>query len=230
MYRNNRDSVPSQQRRIKPTRRSVSGAYAFRGHSEVEFESTLERDFIMQADFNLNVLDVIPQPASIPFRGGNGQEYTYTPDFLVYYRLGNHTYHNYPKPRLVEVKPEAEWRLHWRTWLPKWKAAYRYAQIQGWEFHIHDESRIRNQALDNIRWLNRYKNMQFPVQDTHMLTEAVRDAGSITFEHLLSRHFLGMYRAVGQTHIWHLIATRKFDCDITKPLNQNTELWMAEYE
>lgn len=74
MYRNSRDSVPEQQRRIKPTRRSVSGSYAFRGNSEVQFESTLERDFIMLADFNINVLDIIPQPASISFRGINGQE------------------------------------------------------------------------------------------------------------------------------------------------------------
>lgn len=230
MYRNSRDCVPEQQRRIKPTRRSVSGSYAFRGHSEVQFESTLERDFIMLADFNLSVLDIIPQPASIPFRGVNGQEYTYTPDFLVYYRLGERSYHNYPKPCLVEVKPEDDWRTNWRKWLPKWKAAYRYAQVHGWEFHIHDESRIRNQALSNIRWLSRYKNIQFPPEETQLLIATVNETGSMTFDHLLSRHFLGLYKAAGQAHIWHLIATRKLDCDITRPLTQNTELWMAKYE
>lgn len=230
MYRNSSDSMRKQQRKIAPTRRSVSGAYAFRGHTAVEFESTLERDFIMQAEFSLNVLDIIPQPARIPFYGINRQEYTYTPDFLVYYRLGSRSYHNYPKPRLVEVKPEAEWRTNWRKWLPKWKAAYRFAQQNGWEFHIHDESRIRNQALNNIRWLSRYKNMQFPAEETLMLIDAVRETGSVAFSHLLSRFFLGMYQATGQAHIWHLIATRKLDCDITKPLTQNTELWIAEYE
>lgn len=46
MHTNSCDEVqPRQMRKIKPTRRSVSGVYAFRGSSRVEYESTLERDF-----------------------------------------------------------------------------------------------------------------------------------------------------------------------------------------
>jgi len=158
MHTNSCDEVqPRQMRKIKPTRRSVSGVYAFRGNSMVAYESTLERDFLIRTEFSLNVLDVIPQPAEIPFVSSNGRTYTYTPDFLVYYRLGSHSYDDYPKPVLVEVKPETEWRRHWREWLPKWKAAWSYARSQGWEFHIRDESRIRDQMFDNIRFLERYK-------------------------------------------------------------------------
>jgi len=148
MHTNSCDEVqPRQMRKIKPTRRSVSGVYAFRGNSMVAYESTLERDFLIRTEFSLNVLDVIPQPAEIPFVSSNGRTYTYTPDFLVYYRLGSHSYDDYPKPVLVEVKPETEWRRHWREWLPKWKAAWSYARSQGWEFHIRDESRIRDQMF-----------------------------------------------------------------------------------
>lgn len=227
LYRYSCDNnPPRQQRRIGPTRRSVSGSYAFRGATSIEFESTLERDFLIRAEFCVGVLDVIPQPAEIPFIDSNGRHYTYTPDFLVYYRLGSRTYENYPKPVLVEVKPIAEWKKHWRVWLPKWKAAWRYAQERGWEFHIRDESRIRDKAFENIRFLERYKRMQFPLEESQLVIETVHQMGCATIDYLLSRHFMGLYRAQGIAHLWYLLASRQLDCDISRPLNDLTELWM----
>lgn len=232
MHSNSCDDVPPprQVRKIRPTRRSVLGRYAFRGQSSIAFESTLERDFLIRTEFYLAVLDVIPQPVEIPFVAANGQAYTYTPDFLVYYRLGNRAYGNYPKPMLVEVKPKAEWSKRWREWLPKWKAAWRYSQEQGWEFHVRDESRIRDEALKNIRFLERYKRMQFPVEETRGVLETVREMGGATMDYLLARHFMGLYRAEGIAHLWHLLATRQLDCDISRPFSEFTELWMPSYE
>jgi hypothetical protein len=77
------EAVPRQTRKIKPTRRSVSGVHPFRGETSISFESTLERDFLLRAEFLTDVLDVIPQPVQVPFLGVNGQSYIYTPDFLV---------------------------------------------------------------------------------------------------------------------------------------------------
>jgi len=221
---------PRQTRKIGPTRRSLSGVYAFRGEAAIPFESALERDFLIRKEFCLAVLDIIPQPVQIPFVAANGQSYTYTPDFLVYYRLGNIGYEDYPKPILVEVKPQAEWKKHWREWLPKWKAAYRYAKEQGWTFHIHDESRIRDQALANIRFLERYKRMQFPIEESRWVIENVCQMGSTPFHYIIARHFMGIYRTEGVAHIWYLLATRQLECDITRPLNDCTELWVPAYE
>lgn len=227
MYRNSSDAAPiSQVRKIRPTRRSVSGSYAFRGLSSIAFESTLERDFLIRMEFYVGVLDVIPQPVEIPFIGPKGQTYTYTPDFLVYYRLGSRWYDDYPKPMLVEVKPKAEWSKNWHKWLPKWKAAWRHAQEQGWEFHIHDESRIRDRVLENIRFLEPYKRMQFPIDESYLVLETVRDMGCTTMDYLLARHFMGFYRAEGIAHIWHLLATRQLDCDIGQSLSEFTALWI----
>lgn len=231
MNNNSCDRVaPHQVRKIRPTRRSVSGVYAFRGETRVPFESTLERDFLVRQEHFLYVLDVIPQPVQIPFTAANGQSYTYTPDFLVYYRLGNRTYPEYPKPVLVEVKPEGEWRKRWREWMPKWKAAYRYAKEQGWGFHIYDESRIRDQALANIKFLERYKRMSFPAEESRWVIDNVRQMGGVPFHYVLARHFMGAYRGEGVAHIWHLLATRQLDCDISQPLNDLTELWVPTDE
>ncbi len=231
MYRNSCDeNHPRQVRKIGPTRRSVSGSYAFRGQTPISFESTLERDFLIRTEFCLNVLDVIPQPTEIPFVAANGKTYTYTPDFLVYYRLGNRKYGDYPKPVLVEVKPEAEWRKHWRVWRPKWKAAWRYAQEQGWEFHIRDESRIRDKTFENVRFLERYTRMQFPIEESLSVLETVGEMGCVTIDYLLSRHFMGLYRAQGIAHLWYLLASRQLDCDISRSLNEFTELWIPTDE
>lgn len=221
---------PRPTRRIGPTRRSVSGVYAFRGETPIQFESTLERDFLIRSEFSSAVLAVIPQPVQIPFVGVNGRSYTYTPDYLVYFRLGNRHYDDYPKPLLIEVKPENEWRKNWREWLPKWKSAYRHAKEQGWLFHIQDESRIRDQAFENIRFLERYKRMQFPIEESEWVVENVRQMGSAPLHYLLARHFMGMYRAEGIAHIWHLLSSRKIDCDISQPLNDATEFWVPTDE
>lgn len=227
LYRNNRDDLhPTQVRKIRPTRRSVSGIYAFRGEAAIAFESTLERDFLIRTEFFQSVLEVIPQPVEIPFLAQTGARYTYTPDFLVYYRLGNRSYDHYPKPVLIEVKPEADWRKHWREWMPKWKAARRFAQSQGWEFHIQDETRIRDLPFQNIKFLERYKRMQFPIEESLCVLKTVAEMGVVTMDHLLARHFMGNYRAEGIAHIWHLLATRQLECDIGQSLGHFIELWV----
>lgn len=216
-------------RKIKPTRRSVSGSYAFRGETAIQFESTLERDFLIRHEFNIQILDIIPQPIQIPF-AKNGRTYTYTPDFLVYYRLGNASYENYPKPRLIEVKPRVEIQKNWNEWKDKFRATHRYANEQGWHFSVHDESRIRDQAFTNIRFLERYKRMQFPIEESKAVIETVRQMGLVPFHYLISRHFIGLYKAEGIAHVWHLLATRQLNCDINIPLSNFTELWIPSYE
>ncbi|MBR7780617.1 heteromeric transposase endonuclease subunit TnsA [Undibacterium sp. LFS511W] len=218
--------MPRQTRKIKPTRRSVSGVYPFRCETSIPFESTLERDFLIRAEFFVDVLDIIPQPIRVPFTCLNGESYVYTPDFLVYYKLGSRDYCNYPKPLLVEVKPEADWRKHWREWLPKWKAARQYALTQGWNFHIVDESRIRDKVFHNVRFLERYKRMTFVREESEAVISSVRDMGSTPVHYLLARHFMGIYREEGIAHIWSLIATRRLDCDVSHPLNEFTQVWI----
>lgn len=230
MNNNNCDLIiPKQMRKIKPTRRSVSGAYAFRGESAIQFESTLERDFLIRNEFNIQVLDIIPQPVQIPFLK-NGRTYTYTPDFLVYYRLNNTSYECYPKPLLIEVKPREEVQKNWTDWKDKFRTALHFAKDQGWNFRIHDESRIRDQAFLNIRFLERYKRMQFPNAESNAVIETVKKMGSVPFHYLISRHFMGIYKAEGIAHLWYLLATRQLDCDINLPLSDFTELWIPSYE
>ncbi len=218
------------QRKLKPTRRSVSGVHVFRRQTGIPYESTLERDFLIRTEFFRSVADIVAQPIRIPFRTTNGRDAVYTPDFLVIYRLGNRAYPEYQKPKLVEVKPEREWRKHWRRWRRKWRAAMRVAKNRGWTFHVHDESRIRDSTLQNIRFLQRYKRMRFPDEESQWLLDVISRVGAAPMRHLVDTRVAADRPSVGIAHLWHLLATRRLDCDISRPLNHDTEFWIPTDE
>lgn len=227
MTRNSCDK-PKQVRPIKPTRRSVSGFLPFRGAGGIPFESLLERDFLKRMRFSHRVESVIAQPVQVDFIDSLGRSQTYTPDFLVHYRQPEGVdYMDYFKPMLVEVKPAYEWRKNWRTWLGKWKAARRYAWQEGWTFSIYDESRIRGLPLDNITFLERFERLDFDREEIDMVLKTLREMGFAPVHYLLARHFRGVYRDSGVALLWHLIATGRVECDITEPLNEYLELWVA---
>ena len=211
----------SVARRVKPTTRSLSGVFAFRGEG-VAFESGLERDFLSRMEFRTDVLSVVSQPIQLDFVAHNGRSYTYTPDFLVRYHS-----HTRQKPMLVEVKPEENWRKSWRDSLPKWKAALRHAKEQGWGFHIYDESRIRGQSLKNIQYLERFKRAGYEEVDLDAIIRTVSLMGIATVQYLATLHFNGA-EALGKSHIFHLIANRRLDCDISECLDDSLEVMVPQ--
>lgn len=212
----------SQKREIGPTRRSVSGVYIFRGETAIPHESSLERDFLIRTEFFLDVLQVLPQPVRIPFTAANGRQYFYTPDFLVTYRP---TRQGHRKPVLVEVKPKEQWRRHWRKWRPKWKAAIRYAKEHDWKFQIRDETRIRDTVLQNIRFLAPYKRMRLQGEDGQRIIATLGSMGPTPMRAVLEQHRAGTRHDQAAAILWHLVAIRQLDCEITGPMNGHTKLW-----
>ena len=221
------ETKPTQQRKIPRKRRSVSGVYVFRGKLPIPYESSLERDFIIRTEFYLNVEEIIAQPVTISFNAANGCEYKYTPDFLVYRRPGHREHPKCSRATLVEVKPSESWRQNWRRWSPKWKAAIRYAKSQGWQFRISDELRIRDKALENIRWLSRFKRTEIDEEISERIMNDLEELGSAELDYLLNRHFEAKDIVFGQQYLWALLAQRYIDCDISLPLNGATDLWVA---
>ena len=205
-------------RKIKPTRRSVSGLYPFRRQAMVAYESTLERDFIILQDFDATVSEIISQPVVIPFVL-NGRTYQYTPDFLVLFQGAA------SNGMLVEVKPEEEWRKHWRIWLTKWKAAYRWASERGYLFHIYDESRIRGQKLLNIRELQSFKNYLTDPTDTEMACRLILQSGGMTVSDFLLR--FPHRQAESKRLLWQLLSQGILETDMTMPLSGNSFLTVS---
>lgn len=208
-----------QVRKIKPTRRSISGHVTFKD-SNVPFESSLERDFLTYYTFTEDVLDIVSQPISIPFKK-NGRNYTYTPDFFIQIKSRS------GPSLLVEVKPKEEWQANWRDWSDKWKAAIKFCKEQGFRFTIYDEDRIRHFALDNINFLMRYRNLAVNEQEVNALLQDIELRGNTNVEYLLERYFKGsIYRKQGHRLIWHLMAHRRIGFDIWNDVHsEKTEVW-----
>lgn len=216
-----------QTRKIKANYRSVTGHILFR-NEKIPYESTLERDFLLYFSSLKEVVGIIPQPVQINFTK-HGRNYIYTPDFLVQFssQAGDQ------KHLLVEVKPESEWKTHWRDWSEKWKAAQIFAKKEGFAFHIYDETRIRHQALKNLTFLNNFKQIQLdPTLLSHLLRE-INNREMTTVETLLECYFkAGEYRKQGHRALFHLMACGLIDFDIWADDIQSEKLtlWASDYE
>lgn len=224
------DKAPTQVRRIGPTRRSVSGRYAFRGTSSVPYESTLERDFVVRQEFRRCVLDVVAQPVTIHWRDDTGRARTYTPDYLVLFRADEIRRVGGPPSLLVEVKHREDLRRDWAALRPKFRAAVRHARAQGWRFSIQDEYAIRDQVFDNITFLKRYERMQFSAEDKRAVLDRIEFMGQSPIDYLVAVQASGpIFKPQAIALVWHLLATRQLDCDMCLPLDQFTVVWRSQH-
>ena len=208
-----------QVRKIKPTRRSISGHVAYKG-SSIAFESSLERDFIIYHSFKDDVIDIVPQPIAIPFIK-NGRTYEYTPDFFVQMKPDT------SKSLIVEVKPKSEWQLNWRDWSEKWKATIKFCREQDFKFAIYDEDRIHHLALENINFLLRYKNTAVVPEEVKAVLKDIELRGSTTIEYVLERYFKShLYHNQGKHLLWYLMANKMVGFNIWDDIRSDKlEIW-----
>lgn len=210
-----------QVRKINPTRRSVSGAYPFRGQMVIPYESSLERDFIIKQEFDNKIIELIPQPASIPFVLNN-QTYLYTPDFLVIFDKSLNK-----KGILAEIKPESEWRKNWRKWFSKWKAAYSWANEHNFTFHIFDEVRIRDTCLDNIKLLNRFKTHFISNGSAIEILKILDNVNQPMAINCLLKHFPSSEHKDINREVLHLLATQLLKTDMQTPISTSSLIWLT---
>ncbi len=223
---NSRDVLKrAPQRRIGPTRLSVSGFFCFGSQGMIPYESTLERDLLRRLAYSPRVLQIDSQPVRIDWQDGKDHRRRYTPDYLIYWKSMGELWRVRDLPWLVEVKPAIELRRHWRKWHPKFRAASRYAHEQGWRFRIMDESRIRDVMFRNAVLLEQCASVNYSVS----LGELPPDfrAGSVRVASELAQRFPCGHSEHGLSALWQLVAQGHLDCDLTEPLGPNTELWIA---
>lgn len=216
--------ISLKNRKIGYTYSSVSGVFSFRREKSIAFESTLERDLLTILEFNDSVLDVIEQPVTIEYTNNNGKLTTYTPDFLVHFKTNDSFV---PKSMLIEVKPSNILKKKFDNLRPKFKVATSYAQENDYIFKIYDENRIRGIDLKNISFLQRYKLLQYDKYEEDIICKHLKAVGHTTIDHLLAHLYVSdMQRGTALGQIWHLISNKIIGCDIGRPLNQGTCIWL----
>ena len=212
-------------RKIGKNARSVTGYISKQPKNVlVQFESTLERDFINLLEFDYEVMDYIEQPVTIEYIMDGRHRY-YTPDFLVRYMPSD------PQrpPMLCEIKYTEDLIKYSSELKPKFEAAKKYCKGKGYTFEVLTEENIRSPYLTNVKFLRHYKNKLSEVNtyDIDMLLNNLMKLEPTTAAELLSSCTELFEKKAELTYVlWVLVANHRIECDLTSRLTMNTKIWM----
>lgn len=145
-------------RKIPKNHLTVTGSFASRKNGSMgNFESLLEKEYMMLLDFDDDVQSFEEQPVNIPIPGiPRG----YTPDVLVHFH-GDAATGQVRKSFLTEIKHTDDLKKNAEKYAPKFAAAEQYAAQRNWEFGVTTEMEIRTVRLTNLKFLREYRNI-FP--------------------------------------------------------------------
>lgn len=207
-------------RKIKPTRRSVSGYFSFRGKEPTPYESTLERDFVMRMDYDRSVERVVSQPARLFYIDANRIERRYTPDYLVYFT------NPMRKPLLVEVKEKQELESDFHKLRYKFSAAFAFAKQNGCTFKIYDERRIRDSILENLQMLRNFASRKVSNGIANEVKRALESIPLPISVRRFTQSFNSEQKAPGirENDIWRLALDHKLELNLSEPLSEETEI------
>ena len=222
------DKLSEPVRAILPSSRSIRGQLSSSKIGRApQYESALERDLLLLLDFDEHVEFFCEQPVTIEYLH-EGVVRHYTPDVLAYYR-DDLTVSSTMRPTLYEVKYRADLRQNWAELKPRFMAASRYADQQGWRFKLITEREIRTDYLTNVRFLRQYvgPGVQIMQTDQGLLMSLMQDIGLTTGEELLLMATNDRTKRAELLYtLWRLIAVRLIYCDLTVELSLQTELWI----
>ncbi|MGP4965196.1 MULTISPECIES: TnsA endonuclease N-terminal domain-containing protein [Psychrobacter] len=210
---------------IGTNRRSLTGQVSFLRGSTCNFESSLERDFLMILDFDPLVATVCEQPLTLKYQDDDRKRRQYTPDMLV-------TYSDEAAPILYEVKYREDLRENWHIMKPKFQAAIRYCKQQGWGFRIVTEREIRGTGLlNNARFLRAYRDLAEDSATATHLARTLAVLGETTPEILLTAAYANEEkRMCALCCLWQMIAIGRVHADLIRPLNMSSPIWITNGE
>jgi len=210
-------------RKIPRNHIHVTGQVPGTGKSApAEFESLLERDFLLLLRFDRSVDKFDVQPIAIPL---SSPRRTYTPDVLIHWKPRNG---RIPKPHLVEVKPKFILERDESELAPKFAAATALCHKRGWVFRVVAEDQIQTPRLENCKFLRDYQRRAFAGNDIHRALAAVRELkAAATIDRAIARlasdatdeDRLALYPL-----FWHLIAVGGLQVNLGVALSVRTHL------
>lgn len=143
-------------RKIPKNHLTVTGSFASRKNGSMgNFESLLEKEYMMLLDFDDDVESFEEQPVNIPVPG---VPRGYTPDVLVHFH-GDADTGQVRKSFLTEIKHTDDLKKNAEKYAPKFAAAEQYAAVRGWQFGLTTEKEIRTIRLTNLKFLREYRNI-----------------------------------------------------------------------
>jgi hypothetical protein len=209
------DALPIRQFFAWPGKRNYEGVWwssTNRGH--VEFESLLEREYLLAADATVDVVAVAAQPLALLWPHGTVGQCNHVPDFFVRLASGD--------GRLVDVRaPDGVA-----------KNATQFAMTRevcdeiGWQYEVF--TGLPRTHSQNLRWLAGYRHDRHaPGGDT---AAVIREcfATPVTLRTGLGRASMSteLPSDVVTANVLHLLWRQQLLVDLDTPLSMTSEVWV----
>lgn len=185
----------------------------------VDFESSLERDYIHILEFDEDVRCYYEQPLKIEFN-----DRYYVPDFFVEYRDGT--------KEVIEVKYNIDLINNASKYIAKFKAAEEFCNSNGFTFRILTENEIRNDYLFNIKFLTtiQFIHASYDYEyfnEFKLLEQNMKKLKRATPNKLLDISTSCEFkRAELIQYLWLMIIHKKIKVDLSIKLNMESEIWI----
>lgn len=209
-----------KQRNISMNQFSLTGQIKSLKRNElVDFESSLERDYIYILEFDENVRYYYEQPLKIEF-----DDRYYVPDFYVEYWSG--------EKEVIEVKYNIDLIENASKYVTKFKAADEFCNTNGLTFRILTENDIRNEYLYNVKFLNAVQIMRNGIESEYfnefeLLERNLKKLKRTTINNLLDTcTSCELKRAELIQYMWLMVIHKKIKVDLNKKLNMEVEIWI----
>lgn len=205
-------------REIRGNYRSNTGFVPYGiGKKPIEFESTLERDFVEQALFDPLIGSIHQQPLRISYTDEVGQTRTYTPDFLVKYRSDGKA-----RTGVIEIKLEADLEKDKMRLERSFEPMRDKCTEKGWDFFVLTERTIRSQYQKNVQAILPFRHRRSAQRDVNSVHGCVNRKGPITIGKVLEQCAEdAAHRAEIQAVIWSLISRNLIWVDMTGELRSD---------
>lgn len=209
-----------KKRNISANEFSLTGQIkSLKRNDLVDFESSLERDYIHILEFDENVRYYYEQPLKIEF-----DDRYYVPDFFVEYWDGT--------KEVIEIKYNIDLIENASKYITKFKAAEEFCNSNNLTFRILTENEIRNDYLFNIKFLNAVQirhssNESEYFNEFELLEQNMKKLNRTTPNKLLdSCTSCELKRSKLIQYLWLMITYKKIKIDLSIKLNMESEIWI----
>lgn len=209
-----------KKRNISANEFSLTGQIkSLKRNDFVDFESSLERDYIHILEFDENVRYYYEQPLKIEFN-----DRYYIPDFFVEYWDGS--------KEVIEIKYNIDLIDNASKYVTKFKSSEEFCNSNNLTFRILTETDIRNNYLFNIKFLNAVQirhtsNKSEYFNEFELLEQNMKKLKRTTPNKLLnSSTSCELKRAELIQYLWLMIIHKKIKIDLSIKLNMETEIWI----
>lgn len=215
-------------RRLKKSYKNVTGLFFSRKLGRlVQFDSMLERDFILLLDLHPTVQSFAEQPMRIGWLSGDGLPQVYVPDFLISFSGDAFLGRRPLRPWIVETKYRSELTENWYGIKPKIRAGISEAIRRRCAFHIITEKFLSSAPCANARFLRRFANCSSNRSVETALVEILRSLQVSTPECLVRAitNDANDTSSVMQS-LWGAVAQGLIAADMETPLTVDSRVWL----